>query len=174
MPWRLLLLLVLGLAFKAKYIPASRIPPTSREYSAGCIDSATLKFYIFGGHQQAGALLNDLWAYDLASNYWEEIKQSSINWPQARINSACLIVQSQRVLYIFGGETESIFLNDLWAFSLTTKTVTCKQWEQKSMKGDIPPPTSKFASAKFINYGQPILAITAGMTTESYFTDVYV
>jgi hypothetical protein len=86
------------------------------------------------------------------------------------MNAACLIDKSKRVLYIFGGETESFYLNDLWAFSLTTKT-----WEQRSMKGDMPPPTSKFASAKYVDeYGQPKLAITAGMTTESYFTDVYV
>jgi hypothetical protein len=174
MPWRLLVLLVPGLAYQVNYIPYSRIPPSSREYSVGCIDSASSKFYIFGGHQQAGELLNDLWAFDLASNYWEEMKQSSINWPQARITTACLIDQSERVLYIFGGETENTFLNDLWAFSLTTKTVTCKQWEQKTMKGNIPPPTSKFASAKYVKDGKPKLAITAGMTIEGYFTDVYV
>jgi hypothetical protein len=131
--------------------------------------------YVFGGKNEAGRILDDLWAYDSTSNIWGALMQGSLDWPPARLDAVCYIDESAGgVLYIFGGEGVTVLLNDLWAFSLTNLTVTCKQWEKKSMKGDVPPPTSNFAFTKYVENGQPKIAITAGRTIKSYYSDVYV
>ena len=76
--------------------------------------------YIFGGRDDDNMKLNDLWRFDIATNVWQEIKQSG-NAPTPRSGHSCDIFEGQ-YLIIFGGILEiTKELNDLHLFDLTKK-----------------------------------------------------
>jgi hypothetical protein len=112
-----------SLALKLHSIPQYKNPPLYRQLARACIDRPSSKLYLFGGLKESGTLLNDLWALDIAANYWEEQVLVTPDWPPARMAHACVIDETTRVFYIFGGEASDTLLNDLWAFSMTTSTV---------------------------------------------------
>jgi len=119
------------------YVPMSRYQAVSWTDSSG-------KFWLFGGINAYGYIINDLLEYDPAANTWtwwggsptSETKgsygtlgvASSSNYPGSR-NSAIGWTDSGGNLWLFGGygaDSNDMWgdLNDLWEFNITTKQWT--------------------------------------------------
>ncbi len=75
--------------------------------------------YLFGGRDQNGELLNDLYRYDTIRNRW--FREEPINSPPpARQGHSAVAYQGS--MYIFFGEGSSGVLSDIWAYSSITKS----------------------------------------------------
>lgn len=117
--------------------------PGARSFASGWVDHDGL-LYLYGGNGLGAAprtvgLLNDLWVYYPESNRWSWIKGSSAlgaptvsgllgvtnpsNVPSGRAGSMTWITGNQEV-WMFGGQTRSGLVNDLWRFDLTSKSWT--------------------------------------------------
>ncbi len=117
--------------------------PGARSFASGWVDHDGL-LYLYGGNGLGAApktvgLLNDLWVYYPESNRWSWIKGSPAlgaptvsgllgvtnpsNVPSGRAGSMTWITGNQEV-WMFGGQTRSGLVNDLWRFDLTSKSWT--------------------------------------------------
>jgi hypothetical protein len=117
--------------------------PGARSYASGWVDHDGL-LYLYGGNGLGTApksvgFLNDLWVYYPESNRWSWIKGSSAlgassvsgllgvtnssNLPSGRAGSMTWISGNQEV-WLFGGQTKSGLINDLWRFDLSSKSWT--------------------------------------------------
>jgi len=158
-----------AMAFKTYTIPPFKSPPTPSQLSRGCYDKTTHSFYIFGGIDESGSLLNSLSSFDLNSKSWHSYSMLSEEWPQGRKNHMCFVDDDERKLFIFGGENEKIFLNDLWAFSLSSL-----MWSRVQTSGTTPPPISGFAFTRYIHDNSWKVALTLGQEMRDSFADVYI
>lgn len=169
-----LLLVSPVLTLRTYSIPKQNSPPVSRQNARLCIDKQSNQLFLFGGMAEGGDLLNDLWAFDLESQKWARKAVISQVWPEARHSYGCFVDEVKRDLYIFGGETEKVVLNDLWAFSLTTLTVLLTQWTPKLSLGEVPPASSWFAYSRYEEGGLPKFAITCGQQMDAFYNSIYV
>lgn len=75
-------------------------------------------FVLFGGLNQRGQPLNDVWVFDVAKSAWAEIKAT--NAPIARSQHASAVVDKK--LYIWSGVNHDILLHDFWTLDLNMDT----------------------------------------------------
>ncbi|HEX6475473.1 MAG TPA: kelch repeat-containing protein [Candidatus Limnocylindria bacterium] len=86
--------------------------PSAREDHTWTVDPDASTAYLFGGRDGAGRVLDDLWAYDLASDRWLLIEADG---PPARFGHNAVWVDGLG-LVIFAGQSATTFYNDLWAY----------------------------------------------------------
>jgi hypothetical protein len=105
----------------------SRNVPSGRDRHAMAFYPGTGKSYVFGGQDNMGQMLDDLWEWD--GSAWLEVK-SDVR-PAARGNTAMAYDPFRKSLILFGGTTESLMdsnalgLNDTWEWQSGTR-----QWTQ--------------------------------------------
>lgn len=79
-----------------------------------------MSLYVFGGTDSAKAprtYLGDLWEYNLDTNSWKElIPKYAAYRPEPRAGHVMFL--AGRMIYIWGGESATGLLNDMWAFDL--------------------------------------------------------
>ncbi|CAG9320027.1 unnamed protein product [Blepharisma stoltei] len=97
--------------------PDGDVPTPRSHHSSGAQGNV---MYIFGGIDQSGVLLNDLYQFDATSNVWKVIKSSNLNLPSARYSTCA--VYSIPILYIFGGMTTAGVSNELWSYNCGLNT----------------------------------------------------
>jgi len=68
---------------------------------------------LFGGNTESG-VSDDLFFYDTVTNAWTEAPQVGDAWPSARCDAGGLVYNNS--LFIFGGKSDSSFLNDMWVW----------------------------------------------------------
>ena len=74
---------------------------------------------IYGGVDKDGNCFDDIWMYDLISNFWKKIQVNG-EIPKARQGHTALVVDDDQILF-FGGKIANIFeVNELWKFDLNT------------------------------------------------------
>jgi N-acetylneuraminic acid mutarotase len=74
---------------------------------------------IYGGVDKNGNCFNDLWMFDLITNYWKKINVNG-EIPKARQGHTAMLVDDDQILF-FGGKIANIFeVNELWKFDLST------------------------------------------------------
>lgn len=106
--------------------------PSARGRQAFTLDLSRKKIYIFGGRFRAEASTgnytnyNDLWAFDLNTDQWEEIKTSGTA-PSPRTNTAMVYDDLNDRLILFGGNASTSglsfqALNDTYILDLKTNT----------------------------------------------------
>jgi hypothetical protein len=107
-------------------------PPERYDHVAfiDVMNAASPQLYVFGG-THADLRLSDTWALDVVDNVWIQLHPSTP--PPARAGAACATDSAARRAYIFGGETGTGYLKDLWAFGLDSL-----QWTQVSAAGGPP------------------------------------
>jgi len=120
-------------------IPNSFNNPGSRaETAASWVDDEG-NFWMFGGHDHANGVLNDLWKYNISSNTWTWMKGSDLpdqfgvwgikgledatNTPEARWVHARW-KDSHGNFWTFGGYNPGGSWNDLWRFNPSTNNWT--------------------------------------------------
>ena len=96
-------------------------PPSARYKHALAYDASSHKVILFGGAGSSG-YLNDTWAYDYTSNTWTN--RSPANPPSARGYHALAYNQAFHTVILFGGLSNSGFLNDTWAYDYFTNAWT--------------------------------------------------
>ena len=81
---------------------------------------------IYGGVDKDGVCFNDIWIYDLVSNYWKKVEING-EIPKARQGHSALLVDGDQILF-FGGKIANIFeVNEIWKFDLITNRFTLVQ-----------------------------------------------
>ena len=63
------------------YIPSTRIPPTERNFAVMDYLESLNALILFSGGLLDGTYTNDLWSFNLTSNYWSEIVPTSSTLP---------------------------------------------------------------------------------------------
>ncbi len=90
-------------------------------------------FYVFGGIDGAGNLLNDLWSYSPLTNQWSQINSPASasstcadgTWPAPRMNAAMVWDSIHRQILLYGGiGANNRYLGDLWSYSPSANTGT--------------------------------------------------
>lgn len=88
-------------------------------------------FYVFGGIDGAGNLLNDLWSYNPLTGQWLQINRpASVSstctngtWPAPRMNAAMVWDSIHLQILLYGGRgTNNRYLGDLWSYSPSANT----------------------------------------------------
>ena len=74
-------------------------------------------FCRFGGHDVQD-YLNDTWSFDTSTRKWTEL-QCIGSIPSPRVYHAAVLVDG--VMYVFGGHTGNIYLDDLYALQLSSE-----------------------------------------------------
>lgn len=125
--------------------------PLARSRSLAAWDATNNRAVVFGGRWRAGTsgpytYLDDLWAFDPATDIWTELSAlSSPQGPSGRMNFSMKADPARsRILIHGGGTTDFISFfpnNETWAFDLTNNT-----WSQIGTTG-APPPERLFHSA---------------------------
>ena len=118
---------------------------------------------IFGGHHGQRSLSN-IYSLDFTTLTWSKIEPCG-NCPPARDSHSAVIINNNDML-IFGGNSSSGKLNDLWNFNFIDK-----KWTYINSKGDIPSPRDGHLSAVIKNF----MVVYSGLDdkeTENVIEDV--
>jgi hypothetical protein len=103
--------------------------PSARSDHTWTVDPEGEIAYLFGGRpDQGSAALADLWAYDLATDEWNQLAGG----PPPRFGHNAAWVPGVGVV-IFAGQAGSTFYNDLWAYDPESGT-----WAQLAAGGAVP------------------------------------
>lgn len=94
--------------------PAS---PAGRWFSTNIYDAANNRIIIFGGSLGGGSITNEVWAFDLAQNSWQQISASGAP-PAAREGAVAIYIRSEARMVMFGGLGNAYF-NDVWSLNLS-------------------------------------------------------
>ena len=79
---------------------------------------------MFGGHGDAGAPLNDTWAYDPAANAWTELKPAGTLPAPRSAQSMAYDLTSGRLIMFGGLDSAGTVLDDAWAYDPVANTWT--------------------------------------------------
>ena len=121
------------ITFSAQTPAASNAPAALRSGHSMVWDSQDDLFFVFGGIDGQGNLLNDLWSYSPVTGQWSQITNASAGsgtssacqggtWPAARMNAAMVwdSAHSQLLLYGGMGAGHNHYFGDLWSYSPST------------------------------------------------------
>jgi hypothetical protein len=102
---------------------ADLTPPTSpagRWFSTNIYDAANHRAVIFGGGLGGGSVTNEVWAFDLAQNSWQQLSPSGIP-PAAREGAVAIYIRAEDRMVIFSGFGNAYF-NDVWSLNFSPTT----------------------------------------------------
>ncbi|MEI6309141.1 MAG: kelch repeat-containing protein [bacterium] len=122
--------------------------PPARNSHAMAYDSQSGKLILFGGWGDGGKL-NDTWTYDYATNTWTNRNPS--NSPPARDFHTLVYDNQSKKTVLFGGRTDSGYLNDTWAYDEVTNA-----WTNRNPTNP-PPPRNSHAMVYDSQNGKVIL-----------------
>ena len=94
--------------------------PDVRAGSASWVDNSG-KVYIFGGINTTGNL-NDLWQYNPSTSSWNRLIDTNQNGSPSARNGSVAWTDINGNAYIFGGNSSSGVLNDLWQYNPLTSS----------------------------------------------------
>ena len=134
------------------------------------------KIIIFGGSNgriDKELYFNDCWLFDTSNNEWTELspldnnnnnnENKNVNIPVSRCYHLAGIYKEE--LYIYGGYTGSVYLNDMWKFTIKTR-----KWTNISkLCKNVPPPRSRSACVVKDN----IMFVLSGWYRKGYYQDFY-
>jgi hypothetical protein len=102
---------------------ANLTPPTSpagRWFSTNIYDAANNRAVIFGGGLGGGSVTNEVWAFDLVQNSWQQLSLAGAS-PSAREGAVAIYIRSEARMVMFGGLGNAYF-NDVWSLRLSPTT----------------------------------------------------
>jgi hypothetical protein len=137
-------------------------PPARWDHSLAA-DEETGLLLLFGGRDASGAALNDTWTYDIASSAWSEVEGES---PSARFGAASASDPANRRIYLFGGQSDSLFFNDTWRFDFKAM-----EWRLQD-GGETVAPTPRYGLGGVID-GDGNFLVSHGFTFEGRFDDTW-
>ncbi|MFX1515176.1 MAG: Kelch repeat-containing protein [Promethearchaeota archaeon] len=99
-----------------------QLKPSARWTHAMAYDSFNKKVILFGGYNESG-YLDDTWAYDMATNSWEEMKSES--HPSPRHTHTMVYDSDSQKVVLFGGNSWGVQERDMWTYDYQSN-----HWEQ--------------------------------------------
>lgn len=93
--------------------------PPDRMSQAMVYDSVNEKVLLFSGYGPDGPFVDDTWAYDYATNTWEEMSPAVS--PHARYGAAYAFDEVNESMIIFGGNSNGYF-SDTWSYQYLVDT----------------------------------------------------
>jgi N-acetylneuraminic acid mutarotase len=110
--------------------------PSGRDGHSLVYDPSGKRLLLFGGSEQDGTEMSDLWAYDPAANQWTQLAPSG-SAPPARAWHSVALASSTGQMVIFGGaygeEGSETYLNDIWSYDVAKNA-----WAKLDASGDLP------------------------------------
>jgi hypothetical protein len=90
--------------------------PPGRYFATNIYDDRSHRVIIFGGNRGSnGGVTNEVWAFNLAANTWEQLLAAG-NPPPSREGAAAIYIRAEDRMVIFGGrEANFSLLNDAWS-----------------------------------------------------------
>ncbi len=128
--------------FTAQSVNSTGAPATLRSNHSMVWDSQDNLLFVFGGIDDQGNLLNDLWSFSPATQTWKEANASTATTglcnnskiPAPRMNAAMVWDSVDQQLLLYGGlGANNHYLGDLWSYSPTAGT-----WTALSCSGNPP------------------------------------
>jgi serine/threonine protein kinase len=118
--------------FDAQAPISSGAPTTLRSGHSMVWDDHDNLLLVFGGIDNAGHLLNDLWSYSPETGQWKQLSAAgaagscnSGTIPSARMNAAMVWDNVDQQVLLYGGlGSNNHYLSDLWSYALATGTWT--------------------------------------------------
>ena len=130
--------------------------PPAREDHTWTVDDSGASAYLFGGRDGA-VVLDDLWAYDLATDVWRRLEPAGDRPPGRFGHNA--VWSDEHGLVLFAGQAgPSTFFNDLWAYDPEADT-----WRALSASGEVP--ISRYGSCAALD-AAGALWISHGFTSD--------
>lgn len=158
-------------ALTVSYVPKTGTPPPRRELSGFAYDSTKDKVYIYGGRSEI--IYKDFWEFDLTSKIWEEIHPASVNTPGARSSPFITILEESRQVVLFGGNSETGPISDVWIYDLDAEIVMFIQWQLAPTKGKAPPRVYYQSVCDYIHEGKHYIAVYGGYVRSKYLQSLY-
>ncbi len=127
-------------AFSAQAAPSSGGPATQRSHHAMVSDGHG-NLFVFGGIDNRGNVLNDLWKYNTATGSWTELSPPTTlsapgscgTIPAPRADTAVVWDNIDQKLLLYGGlGAKNTYLGDLWSFDPTARAWTLLQCSSNS------------------------------------------
>jgi hypothetical protein len=116
-----------ALTLNAQQALSINAPAIDRSGHAMVWDTNNDLFYVFGGIDSAGNLLNDLWSYNPVTGQWSQVNSASATtngtcdngtWPAPRMNAAMVWDSAHQQILLYGGiGANNHFLGDLWSYA---------------------------------------------------------
>jgi hypothetical protein len=103
-------------------IPKTGTPPSFRELPGIALFESAQKIYIYGGRFET--LLGDMWQFDLNNNQWSEIHISSTLNPGPRSEAYLFPIEATSKIVMFGGNSLTGPVSDLWEFDINNESVS--------------------------------------------------
>jgi hypothetical protein len=149
-------------ALSVSYIPETGTPPPRRALSGLVYDasSSSNKVYIYGGRSEV--IYGDMWEFDLTKKTWSEMHPASVMKPGARSSPFLTMLEESRQIVLFGGDTESGPISDVWVYDLDSEIVIFIRWKFVDTKGKAPPRAYYRAVCDYIHDGKHYIAVYGG------------
>lgn len=144
--------------------PASGPAPAARRNASAILDPVNNRMVVFGGF--ATGFRNDIWAFDLDTNTWEDLTPASGPAPAIRLFPASVYDPDNHQMIMWSGQGPGVFYNDVWAFDLNTNT-----WSQYAPAGG--PPNIRYGVGYTWDPQARELVTFAGFTNLGRFHDVW-
>jgi N-acetylneuraminic acid mutarotase len=154
-------------------IPSTGSPPAKRQLSSMAHDPIDNTLYLYGGLEESGEPLDEMWSFNLDSNTWEQIFTPSVVTPGKRFMSYLYYIASERAILLYGGSGPRGAVSDLWKFDIVTRMVRYMQWSYVDTKGIIPIPSMHPYITEYTDAGKRYLAIIAGLTRFGTLNKIY-
>jgi len=143
-------------------------PPARSGHSLVSLNGA---LYVFGGDgassgqgaTRGGALLNDLWRFDVEQMKWEEMIPQNV--PPMERHSHAATVANGKMFVLFGTGSGTVF-SDIWSYDPVPNT-----WKQEPSTGTTPGPRY-LHTATLLDNG--LIAVFGGLSAGGATTDAYV
>jgi len=113
-------------------IPVAPSIPSPDARKAFASISTANTFFMFGGIDQDGNFLNDLWKLNLITGQWEELKSSNLIEITGLANAAMTLNYHSKELYIGGGYNEESVQSLVYSFDLVSKILKVSEIELPS------------------------------------------
>ena len=139
-------------------VEVSDAPSGRRDHVVAAVGET---LYLFGG-RRSGTTLADLWRLDLAAAKWTRLEPPG-SAPPARFGHN-LVAEPGGSLLMFGGQSGSGFLNDLWRYD-----PAANMWSQL----DTPAAPRRYGAAGALDPDTGRLLVSHGFTDSGRFDDTW-
>jgi hypothetical protein len=143
--------------------PAGAKPPARHDHSVTA-DVEGTRAYVFGGRAASNGL-NDLWAYDVAANAWQQVQPDGAA-PATRWGHNAAFDAQRNALVVFGGQTAGGFFSDVWAYE-----VAANRWER--LNADNAGPSRRYGAGGSYEPSARTITVTHGFTDSGRFDDTW-